>query len=86
MGCRTKNHKTKKERQSWWNSLSSEAKEMQIAKWQKQKERRRRNRPPKVQRISRKYPWINPGVFVDDSNRVAWKSTILEKNPWLLEA
>ena len=82
MGGHTK-RKTKQERQEWWNSLSDEEREKQIAKWQKRKERRRRNRPAKPQKISRKYPWTNPGVFVDDSNREQWRRVILAKNPWL---
>ena len=78
--------KTKAERRTWWNELSADAKENQIAKWQRRKERRRRNRPAKPQKISRKYPWTNPGVFVGDSNREQWQRVILKKNPWLSPA
>ena len=41
---------------------------------------------PKPQKISRKYPWTNPGVFVNDSNREQWRQMILKKNPWLSAA
>ena len=47
MGGRTK-RKTKQERQEWWNSLSSEDREKQIAKWQKRKEQRRKKQARKT--------------------------------------
>jgi len=65
--------RTKKQRQAWWNALFSDDKEKYIARRQKQKEKHRQNRLAKVQRISRKYPWTNQGVFVDDSNREQWR-------------
>jgi len=75
--------RTKAQRRAWWQNLSTEEKEKQIAKWQERKEIRQRNRSPKLQRVSRKYPWTNPGVFVDDGNREQWQRVILKKNPWM---
>ena len=76
--------KTKEERRLWWQNLSAEEREIWIAKWQKRKERRRKNRPPKPVKVNRKLPWMNEGVYVDDTNRDLWRRTIERKNPWLL--
>ena len=73
--------RTKAERQAWWYELSPDAKENQIARWQRRKERRRKNRPAKVQAYDKRYPWATYGV--DDSNREQWQRTILKKKPWL---
>ena len=78
MGERTK---TKAERRAWWLSLSDAEKDAQVKKWQRQKERRRKKRPAKVQIYDPKYPWATDGV--DDSNREQWQRTILAKNKWL---
>jgi hypothetical protein len=76
-------HKTKKERRAWWYGLTDAEKAEWIDKWQQRRELRRKKRSPKPQQISSKYPWMNPGVFVDDTNREQWLSMIMRKNPWL---
>ena len=75
--------RTKQDRRNWWNAKTWEEKEMYITQRQKRKTEQRRKRPPEPVKVNRKLPWMNEGVFVDDSNREQWKRTILAKNPWL---
>jgi len=70
---------TKRQRRKWWNSLSDEQRQSQIAKWTAKKNKM--VKPERILAFNPKYPWMTEGV--NDSNREAWIRTIKRKNPWL---
>ena len=74
-------HKTKKQRRQWWNSLSLDEQQEYIERRQAKKAKQRKNKPPRVLRYNPEYPWMTEGV--NESNRANWLAMIHKKNPWL---
>ena len=77
-------NKSKKQRQLWWNSLSSDEQGEQIKKWQARKAERRRLNPVKPQTYNPKYPWATNGV--NPKNKERWLRMLYVKNPWMRDA
>ena len=77
----TYTEKSKKQRQQWWNSLTSEQQGEQIEKWQAQKAERRKIIPNKILKYNPTYPWLTEGV--NPENKDKWLKMIYKKNPWL---
>ena len=70
-----------KQRQQWWNGLTSEQQADHIKKRQAQKAEARKLNPPKELEFNPEYPWLTEGV--NDTNRKKWSAMIKKKNPWL---
>jgi len=73
--------KSKKQRQQWWNRLTSEQKAEHIKNRQARTAEKRKLNPPKELEFNPEYPWLTEGV--NDKNRERWLAMIQKENPWL---
>lgn len=74
-------YKTKKQRQQWWANSTWAERDDYIRSKQRERMKKRRNRPLKSAKFNPEYPWMTEGV--NEGNREQWQKMIAKKNPWL---